>query len=304
MNSTTPKVFPIPRKSNTEHFIRPKDVHFAKEGESGVFPQLPSALNRFVPEDLLHNSQLVFFANLAECDWSELPVRPMNLTYEIRPDRYYPIWKHGEAKGYIKVDSSAEKVVIHYWKNDDQGVPRDHLYDLEYATWNTELNRMGFLIAPLISRSGACCLIRGQIGCIIKNNGAEFNFDHRIEKLVYNVLVGANEVAEVSFEETLSSLLPIGTVLYVVMNVLGSARLISAHRAAIHRGRLLKVRLDVPDVQFPVDGKVFVTYTETACSGNTTCNTVQVNPWDLHLESSVSSDSLAVRVVEEIPCDQ
>jgi hypothetical protein len=112
--------------------------------------------------------------------------------------------------------------------------------------------------------------------------------------LTYHALLSADMLtARVFFVDILTdSLLPVGEILYLNMQVLEDAKFREMGRA----GKLLYTRLDIPHVRVPEVGKLYVTClhqprgSNRRMSRSASAITLAVNPWDVQLASEYTGD--------------
>ena len=152
-----------------------------------------------------------------------------------------------------------------------------------FLDWCTSLAASGYILTPMIFRSGACVWVKQNdaetIACLICGNaGSNFSPD----TCTYTALVLATEVLDVFFKTVLDDLIKVGTSLFLGGETVGLADSV-----------LLQVRLNVPNVKQPEQGKVYVTYIEKPIIADrdtfsVMSKTVAVDPWDLRLEADPS----------------
>lgn len=178
---------------------------------------------------------------------------------------------------------------------------------VDFPEWEEYMCKQGYVMVPLIERGGACILVnigteeepQEAIGCLIKYPETGAQFDHHTGN--YQALVSAEQlVVQVYFKHVIPSLIPIGTVLYLNMEVIQDHRFSRAART----GKYLFTRLNVPIVDTPVQGKLYVTasYRRNGPRSRalaTACVTFEVNPWDVTPEHLFKeSQSTVVRLLD------
>lgn len=189
--------------------------------------------------------------------------------------------------GYIFIDTENENVqFVQKLRSDpDGGVAQTKTF----FDWEEHLNAEGYVLSPLIDRGGACVMVdigtadkpNEVVGCMLQDpqTGTQFSQDDG----TYQVLVKSdNSAAQIFFKDALRSLLAVGTVMYLRMEVIQDARFKITSQA----NKWLYTRLNVPNVAEPVQGKIYVT---AVCRKNrtrlqnasVTGVTFAVNPWDL-----------------------
>jgi hypothetical protein len=182
-----------------------------------------------MPEDTLHMAHLDAFARriLKGCEWSDVPPKALRGDYQVVPGRHYPIFRKasGDAPsvtGSIRVD--ARKVEVRYDGNEINLDPMD---------WSKTLGEKGFLMAPVVFRSGALVAVQHgayRVGCLVPNGTAESvlaagldteqrglyvgNFD--FIRMGYHALVAPDgETVFLDMESALEKLIAPGTVIYI-----------------------------------------------------------------------------------------
>jgi hypothetical protein len=189
---------------------------------------------------------------------------------------------------------TAEKKV--YFRRFSKALGDEEGLDIaEYDEWEERMQQRKYVLTPMIERSGACLVVditgpdgekTPKLGCLIKYPEYGTQFNHLTLK--YQALVDQdNTVAQVHFMETLRDLLPIGTIMYLKLDVIDDERFSRQH--SNRRAKYLLTRLNVPNVCFPEQGKIFVTGLHERKRGRTqtalvTSVTFPVNPWDVVLK--------------------
>ena len=203
--------------------------------------------------------------------------------------------------GTIFVDLENEKVVVETLKGDSHD--QSEIESLDFSTWEETLRAKGIVITPLIERAGAAVAIvethpetqtkTTTIACLVppaENDGRLLD----VCDLTYHALLSADMLtARVFFVDILTdSLLPVGEILYLNMQVLDDAKFREMGRA----GKLLYTRLDIPHVRVPEVGKLYVTClhqprgSTRRSSRGASAITLAVNPWDVQLASEYEGD--------------
>lgn len=219
--------------------------------------------------------------------------------YYLCPDKLYPAHVPGQPLIYatVEVITSTERVQI---CKHTRGQGLDEFADGEvcdqaYDEWEAYLKTCGLVIMPLIERPGACILLDltdavdgggSALGVLLKYPGTNSQFNPATG--CYQALVDCeNTVAQVFHMDVLSFLVPVGAVLYLKLDSYVPSK----------RGRFVAVRLNVPNVSTPVQGKLYVSALrrnarERNGSGNQGRGsiTMEVNPWDLIPEREWKSD--------------
>lgn len=169
----------------------------------------------------------------------------------------------------------------------------------DFDDWEVMIRVKGYVIIPLIERGGACIMVNvgseeepeEVVGCLIKFPDLDSQFDHNTGN--YQALVDSdNSIVHVFFKHAIRSVIPIGTVMYLNIEVIQDQRFSRAAR----NGKYLLTRLNVPNIDVPVQGKVYVTaaYRTNGPRSRALASssvTFEVNPWDLTPEH-LFSDSM------------
>lgn len=168
--------------------------------------------------------------------------------------------------------------------------------DQAYDEWEVYLKACGLVIMPLIERPGVCILLDltdavdgggSALGVLVKY--PETNSQFNPTTGCYQALVDSeNTIAQVFHMDVLSFLVPVGTVLYLRLGPY----------IPLKQGHFIAVRLNVPNVSTPVQGKLYVSalhrYTRVRNGvGNQSRGsiTMEVNPWDLITERQWKKDN-------------
>lgn len=181
----------------------------------------------------------------------------------------------------------------------------DALDIAEYDQWEEKMQQLEYVLTPMIERSGTCLVvdIKGpdgenspKLGCMVRY--PEYDSQFNQITLKYQVLLDQdNTVAQVFFLDALRDLLPIGTIMYLKLDVIEDERFSRQH--SNRRGKYLHTRLNVPNVSTPQQGKIYVTGLHERKRGRTqtalvTAVTFPVNPWDVVLKDKFVGDACEV----------
>ena len=297
----------VPTTGRIESFLRP--LHDPEFANKGVFASCPM-VDGWMPEDTLHMGALMAFARriLHGRDWSEVPPEKLLVDYQVVPNRHYPIFRKGSegepsVTGSVRVDG--RRCEIRYGEETE---------DLNLEDWSRELGRKGFLMAPVVFRSGALVTVRHEtyrVGCLVPNGTAESmlaagmetgqrgpyvgNFD--FIRMGYHALVGPDgETVFMDMESTWENLIAPGTLIYLAPDTptwlgLKDEGLFPRRSSDDPDYNIcaLRCRLNVPTEMNPIPGKVYVTVMERKRGGvdknNSRYRTLQVDPWELATES-------------------
>lgn len=137
-------------------------------------------------------------------------------------------------------------------------------------------------------------MAENAVGCIVPVGGSNFDPDD----CTYHVLVDREETVEKDFVETLRDLIPVGTEAFLR---LGSSAVqdLGLNLARGDKEKdLLCVRINVPTVESPEPGKVYVSCLQKPILARSDVNDVSsatyaVDPWDLVLEKPESQEAVS-----------
>ena len=218
----------VQARGQPEHFLRPlRDDKFAISGEYTYCP----ADDGRVPEDWLHNSHLLAAAKrFLFCEWREVPPTFLRGSYQVLAKRHYAILRQGSrdtspALGSLYVDSKG--AVIRY---DSDGL--GYRVDLGVMEWSDRLAALGFLVMPMVFRSGALVLIKRsltQLGCLVPSGTRASLVDAGIDpasvqyvgnfdpiRMGYHALVERDTTVFMDAETVQERLIAPGTVIWIM----------------------------------------------------------------------------------------
>lgn len=219
----------VPRKGQPESFLRPlDDIKFAKHG---VYTYCPATEDHELPEDWLHCAQLLTARKLLgirSSEWYEVPPSFLKNHYQLIPERYYSVWRSGQmgvsaATGTFYVDQNS--AILRFTSG---GL--SHRVRMDVLDWHQRLAHHGFLLMPMIFRSGALVKIGGlpmQAGCLVPKGTQRSleelgidtagvfvsNFDH--VKGGYHAEHGGRPLMFMDPMVTLNNLVPVGQVMWI-----------------------------------------------------------------------------------------
>ncbi len=155
----------------------------------------------------------------------------------------------------------------------------------DYECWEDSLKDMGYVIMPLIERGGACILLadplKDKIGLLLKYPGTGSQFEPHTG-CCQALTDSDNTVAKVFFKDVLKSIIPVGTEMWLNMGAIQGRGGSTSSPGRLH------VRLSVPQMAVPTQGKVYVVAAYKP-PGSRHPNSpaesmvLEVNPWDLQL---------------------
>ena len=137
-------------------------------------------------------------------------------------------------------------------------------------------------------------MAENAVGCIVPVGGSNFDPDD----CTYHVLVDREETVEKDFVETLRELIPVGTEAFLR---LGSSAVqdLGLNLARGDKEKdLLCERINVPTVESPEPGKVYVSCLQKPILARSDVNDVSsatyaVDPWDLVLEKPETQEAVS-----------
>lgn len=223
--------------------------------------------------------------------------------YNICPNKHYPAHIPGDDEIFVTVyaDAAAEKVVFYEYSAGGSQIDdaTGTITTADFTDWEEVMRVKRYVMLPLIERGGACIMVNigtdeapeETIGCLIKYPELGSQFDHNTGN--YQALVTSdNSVVQVFFKHVIQSIIPVGSVLYLRMEVIEDHRASRTARA----GKYLFTRLNVPNIDVPVQGKLYVTASYRRHGPRSralaaSCITFEVNPWDV-IPEHLFKDSL------------
>lgn len=281
-----------------EHFLRPiRDDSFA---HSGIFSVCPVDERGWLPEDLASCAAVYEQSKFLSCAYADVPPSKVAGHYQLVPGRYYALYSKAEDKlGTLLVDERGVNVVI----NDDTGVTWD------FKDWHDELRKLGYLILPMIWRSGALVAVNdgANFACLAPDPDSVSRFNFSPEKLCYTAYEeeGA-EMISVHPVTVLDNLVRPGTVVWVKpstkawkdLSVDFPATELDEVEAA---ERMVQARLNLPTVPLPQAGKVHVTilqrHADAMRNSELDYRHVVLDPWELCPEPPARDDLKILELV-------
>lgn len=215
----------------------------------------------------------------------------MQSPYYICPNKIYPAHKPGDETVYatVEVITDIEKVEItEYTKGAVLGEEciDGEISQIEYEDWEIRFKAMGYVMLPLVERGGVCVTIdesdKGLVGVLLKfpSTGSQFN---HLTGCCQALIKSDNTVANVGYKDALDSIIPVGTEMWWRM------RMHRVGREMHDDAGVLRVRLTVPNVAVPTQGKVYVAAEfksiDWGCHPNAQKESIvfEVDPWDLRM---------------------
>lgn len=229
------------------------------------------------------------------------PYRGIPVEYEILPNTSYALWrKADQAFGTLEVVTRETKIKVRVLKEDEEEQMEWEMDD----DWHQALRDLDLLIVPMIWRQGAC-VKRGndKIGCIVPQEGEQQQNNFGSELCSYNVVVEKNAAPRrMHFTKVIERLIPVGT------QVLVDLRSEEVKTLGLNIGRqdrdkhYLLARINVPIVETPVPGKVYVSCLQKPIFARSDVNdsssvTLAVAPWDIKFADGAEEDSVKSLVI-------
>lgn len=221
-HSHHPESIIVPGKNRCEHFIRP--VNDDNMAINGRFTYCQVMKGGLLPEDYLGLAPILGMSDYLACKYWEVPPQYLEGHIQIMQGRWYCIRKHSEVpsevvEGTLIIDKGGAHVSY-----------EDRVAIWSYEEWQKELKAAGFLVMPTVTRCGAVVTYDDgtKVGCLVPNgtraamvldgfNIAEgsfvSNFDHI--NVRYSALVEEGTLLHMPVIDTIESLVPPGTVLWI-----------------------------------------------------------------------------------------
>lgn len=286
VNTTVHQRVVVPKKERCHHFIRPtEDFNFINTGVCTYV----KAMRQFMPEDCLHCGALFRFGELFKCDVMQLPGNDLHVLYEIMANTYYAIYRASDSAYGTLFVNSAEKKVYACLKH-----PEEEVMEVEWTmdNWQENLREMDCIIPPMVWRSGAAVCVRSRdekkVACLVYDEEYSSNFNP--ETCTYDY-VTADDSSSTSwnFIHVYQNLIPVGTQLYLIMDSGTGAKIRDRLSTQDRNKPLLAVRLNVPHITKPINGKLYVSCTKRSILAKSDTSdlgsvTFPVDPWELLME--------------------
>jgi hypothetical protein len=276
--------------SSTESFLRPYDVSFAESGNISYCKNV----GNFAPEDVLHMGAACEVARRVGCKVYEIPASA-EVTYYPRPNKAYSIHNpHTGSIGFIIFDG--KKISMDCLDDSDDGSGSYSVLSL--LNWQEEMKAQGFIMLPMVWRSGACVTMDANtIGCLVPPEEHEelaHDGNFCMQGFEYRALVRYGVQEKIPVMQMLQTLLPIGVRLYLKMESHSAAIVHRKLTVDIHTNELnryaLQVHLSAPNILNPEKGKVFVVGLACKMNGNiqsvkgSSSEVLVVDPWELIMQ--------------------
>lgn len=274
--------------ATTESFLRPYDVSFAETGHISYCKNICG----FAPEDVLHMGGMCEIARRVGCKVYDIPSNA-EVTYYIRPKKAYCIRNPlTGGLGYLIFDGKS--LTMDCMDSEEGG----ECYSLSILDWQEEMRAKGFIMLPMIWRSGACVAMNeGDIGCLVppdEHEDISHDGNFCINGFEYRALIRYGLKEKLPVMRVLETLLAIGDRLYLKMESNSASSVRRRLPVDIHAndlaGNVLQVHLSAPNVLTPEPGKVFVVSLVRKMNGGvqsvkgSASEVLVVDPWELMMQ--------------------
>ena len=169
---------------------------------------------------------------------------------------------------------------------------------MSLLNWQEEMKAMGFIMLPMVWRSGACVAMDATtIGCLVPPDEQEdlvCDGNFCVYECSYRALVRFGVKESVPVMQMLQTLLAIGERLYLRLESRSAAIVLHRLTVDIHVNELaqhaLQVHLSAPNVLHPEKGKVFVACLVCKMNGGmrsirgASSEILVVDPWELLMQ--------------------
>ena len=216
------------------------------------------------------------------------------IEYELLPNTSYALWrKADEAFGTIEVVTRDSKVKARIIKADGEDAAEWGMDD----DWHQGLRDLDMLIVPMIWRQGAC-VYRGNnvLGCIVPPAGGQQKNNFNAEQCGYNVVVDRDgPLRRMHFAKVIERLVPVGVEVLVDLHS-DEVKALGLNIGRQDRDKqFLLARLNVPTVENPEPGKVYVSCLQKPIFARSDVNdsssvTLAISPWNIKCAEGVEED--------------
>lgn len=207
---------------------------------------------------------------------------------------HYSVWRDRDSTyGTISVSPKHARVDLFLFLETGEM----HATTLDFEAWHDALREQDLLITPMIWRAGACVENRvadgsREIACVVPDpastDPAPCNFSHADCSywILYREGVAPRKL---HFYKVLKRLIDVGTEVYVKLKS-PAVQALALQVPRTERSReYLSGRLNVPTVENPVPGKIYVTCMQKPIlarsdASDMACVTLVLDPWDVALD--------------------
>jgi hypothetical protein len=261
---------------------RPNHIQRPRSDLTGVTGEISlcGPIGKWAPEDIAHNSVLLGWEKtLGLPDILSVPAST-EVCYYLEEDRVYCIYNQSSGcLGTLMLNDSGAAFEAETSRGSADRTGRTFLP----LSWPTDLAHEGFIILPMIRRSGAC-VRAGEHGvaCLVKNG--EDNFS--AVDFSYRALKRFEWTEPMHALAVMQDLLPLGTKLVIKCDAHAAGPLLSRLSMPLSIPQLplfgIRCFLNAPTVMEPEDGRVYVAICVQTEDGLLSEDLV-VDPWDLAL---------------------
>ena len=207
---------------------------------------------------------------------------------------HYSLWRERDgAYGTLFVSAKHEAINVHLFLPTED----EEAFDLDFEDWHDGLRKRELLITPMIWRLGACVenKVAGggrEAACIVPSPEATGTPAPLFcpDECSYWILSREGvPPRKLNFLKILERLIPVGEMVYVKLRAPGVEAL-GLQTLRTERSReYLAGRLNVPTVEDPVPGKLYVTCMQKPVlarsdASDMACITLVLDPWEVALD--------------------
>lgn len=301
--SGAPETVMVSTGKQPEHFMRAiNDDKFAMQGEYTYCPQDDGAM----PEDYLGCAHVLAMSKFIKCKYAEVPPHHLRGFYQLLQKRHYALVRKDNPNGLEDTLGSLyiDHAGGHITWTDAEGATLSHKTPM--TEWDAYIHEQGFLVMPMIWRSGAAVTTEDPVftvGCLVSSGtrssmaGLSFatkpyvgNYDP--VRFGYHAQIDEGQTVFMDTMTTHDRLIRPGSVMWVRPQSQTWEDLRDkfpvVHCDPDEDTRHLRVRLNIPCVQAPEEGKLYVTILQKRanasqvqdCSYRHVC----VDPWEVLVE--------------------
>jgi hypothetical protein len=218
--------------------------------------------------------------------------------YKLLASTHYSVWRERDSAYwtlFVSVRHALVEVILTKESSEDTG------FSMDYEEWHERLRQEELIITPMIWRQGACVENRlssggRELACIVPPPeeeqaaaaGTRTNFVP--SDCSYWILAREGvPPRKLHFYKVLKRLVEVGREVFIKLNAPGVAKLGLQLLRTDRSKEYLSARLNVPIVEHPEPGKVFVTCLQQAMfarsdANDIACITLALDPWEVALD--------------------
>jgi hypothetical protein len=279
-NCFTCELQPIDLFSSTvkrpDHLLRPQSEQFAVRGDV----PLCKGCSLFAPEDCFHNSTLMDWMDLLGATCITQVPATANACYYLEMGRVYAIYNQSTGcLGTLFLTRNGADFEAEISPGSDDRTSKAFLP----LSWHTDLAFEGFIVLPMIRRSGACVRINEtDIACLVRGELEGDNFSP--QDLKYRALKRFGQIEPMDTLYVMKNLLPLGTMVLIKCDSQSAGPLLTRLPVPLNRASLplhgIRGFLNSPSVVEPIDGRVYITICVHS-DGTNSPEDVCVDPWEI-----------------------